>query len=159
MAFVRMYDDEGNQTKKVNIATGLTWTYGYDHLNHLISSERQTTDGGTLEQRVEIKYDVYALRLEKKVDADGNSTFDTTQKYAYDGWNTAKSSPIGLENYDVWADLDGSGSLTTRYLRGDADNQLRAGRWHRTILVPHGPPWLHPRHHRQQRRRGENGEL
>ena len=48
----------------------------------------------------------------------------TVQRYAIDGWNPAKSNPVGNEDYDVWADLDGSSSLTTRYLRGDNVDQL-----------------------------------
>jgi uncharacterized protein RhaS with RHS repeats len=33
---------------------------------------------------------------------------------------------VGNENYDVWADLTSSGSLATRYLRGDVVDQLFA---------------------------------
>jgi RHS repeat-associated protein len=33
---------------------------------------------------------------------------------------------VGNENWDVWADLDGSSSLTTRYVRGDVIDQLFA---------------------------------
>jgi len=47
-------------------------------------------------------------------------------KFAVDGWNYAKPEPIGNENYDVWADLDAGGSLTTRYLRGDVVDELFA---------------------------------
>ncbi len=47
-------------------------------------------------------------------------------KFAVDGWNPAKPTPIGTENFDVWADLDGNGSLTTRYLHDDAVDALFA---------------------------------
>ena len=47
-------------------------------------------------------------------------------QYVLDGWDPAKGSPTGLENYDVLADLDGGGSLTTRYLHGDGVDQLFA---------------------------------
>src|SRR5438128_1796773 len=63
-----------------------TWTYGYDAKNELTWVEKRATDGGTLQQRVEFRYDPFGNRLEKKVDADGNGTFDTIQRYAYDGW-------------------------------------------------------------------------
>jgi len=120
------YDDEGNETKKVNIATGLTWTYGYDNKNHLIEAERRTTDGGTLEMHAEYKYDVFGNRSEKDIDEDGDGTIDAVQKFAYDGWNPAKGAGVGLENWDVWAELAADGSLTTRYFRGDAFDQLFA---------------------------------
>ena len=48
----------------------------------------------------------------------------TVAKFAYDGWNPAKSNPVGNEDYDVLADLNGDGSLATRYLRGDNVDQL-----------------------------------
>jgi RHS repeat-associated protein len=50
----------------------------------------------------------------------------TTLRSAYDGWNPAKGGPGSGENWDVWADLDSNGLVTTRYLRGDAVDQLFA---------------------------------
>jgi len=53
----------------------------------------------------------------------------TTQRYAYDGWDPSKAAPVGNENWDVWADLSvvsGVQHLQTRYLRGDAVDQLFA---------------------------------
>ena len=47
-------------------------------------------------------------------------------KFALDGWNSAKSTPIGLENFDVLADLAIDGSLTTRYFRDDRIDGLTA---------------------------------
>ena len=48
----------------------------------------------------------------------------TVTKFALDGWNPAKGAPVGNENWDILADLDASGSLTTRYLRGDIVDQV-----------------------------------
>lgn len=48
------------------------------------------------------------------------------QRYALDGWNLAKQGGVGTEGWDVWADLDGSSSLVTRYLRGDVVDQVFA---------------------------------
>ena len=57
-------------------------------------------------------------------------------KFALEGWNPAKStSPVGNENWDIWADLDVGGSLTTRYMRGDAVDQIFAE------LGAGGPLW------------------
>src|SRR5205814_1707975 len=47
-----------------------------------------------------------------------NPAPSSKERYAVEGWNPAKSGPVGTENFDVWADLNGSSSLTTRYLRG-----------------------------------------
>jgi acyl-CoA-binding protein len=114
-----------------------TWTYGYDQRNQLVWVEKRATDGGTLQLKDEFKYDAFGNRIEKRIDADGNGTWDTTQRYALDGWkNLYAPSPltgegrgegfVGNENWDVWADLDGSSSLTTRYIRGDVVDQLFA---------------------------------
>src|SRR5207249_526991 len=70
--------------------------------------------------------DPYGDRLQKTVDSNGDGNVDTTQRYALDGWNPAKGAGTGTANWDVWADLDGTSSLTTRYLRGDAVDQVFA---------------------------------
>ena len=53
--------------------------------------------------RTREKYDVYGNRVEQDVTVSGVTT---VQRYAIDGWNPAKGTPVGNENYDVWADLD-----------------------------------------------------
>jgi RHS repeat-associated protein len=120
------YDDEGNLTKKTKGALQETWTYGYDQRNQLTTVEKRATDGGTLQLNDEFKYDAFGNRIEKKIDSDGNGSWDTTQRYALDGWKNVRQPLVGNENWDVWADLDGSSSLTTRYVRGDVIDQLFA---------------------------------
>jgi RHS repeat-associated protein len=106
------YDNEGNLVKAVRIADGLTWTYAYDNLNHLTGAQERATDGGSLLLQATYVYDVFGDRIEKDVyTASTNTT--TVSRYAYDG-------------QDVWADLDGTNTLQTRYLRGDATDQLFA---------------------------------
>src|SRR5207247_1954018 len=108
------YDAEGNESKKVEIATGKAWTYGYDNANRLVLAEHHPTDGGAVDERVTYKYDVFGNRIEKDVDPDGDGPLTTAVlKFAYDG-------------LDVWADLSGSGQLQTRYLHGDQTDQLLA---------------------------------
>src|SRR5262249_54202069 len=121
------YDAEGNLTKKTKGASAETWTYGYDHLNHMVWAEKRATDGGTLQMRADYKYDGFGDRVEKDVDPDGAGALGTTvSRYAYDGWNPAKRSAVGTESNDVWADLNGSNTLQTRYVRGDVVDQLFA---------------------------------
>ena len=72
-------------------------------------------------------YDAFGNRIEKDVDADGDGAgAAVVTKFALDGWNPAKAGADGNANWDVWADLNGSGSLTTRYLDGDAVDQVFA---------------------------------
>jgi len=61
-------------------------------------------------------------------------------RYAYDGWNPAKGTPVGTENFQAWATLDGSGSLTTRYLKGDVVDQVFAR------VDQNGAAWLYTDH-------------
>ncbi len=111
------YDADGNETAKVNVATGERWSYGYDARDHLVHAEERKADG-TLEVSVDYKYDLFGNRLEKDV-WDAALGLQVT-KFAYDGWDPSKGSPVGNENWDVWADLNADGSLQTRYLRTDA---------------------------------------
>jgi len=125
------YNLEGNVTKKSQGEHADTWVYGYDNKNAMTSAALWNEDPdevGTawMLGKVEFKYDVFGNRVQKRVDTDGDGDYDTTQRYALDGWDTEKPDPIGNENWDVWADLDGSSSLTTRYLRGDIVDQLFA---------------------------------
>jgi RHS repeat-associated protein len=76
-----------------------------------------------LQQSVVFKYDAFGNRIEKDVTV-GSTT--TTQRYALDGWDPAKAGSPGNAAWDVWADLDGSNHLTTRYFRGDVVDQLFA---------------------------------
>jgi len=103
------YDDEGNLTKKTKGASAETWTYGYDHDNHLIWVEQRSSDGGTLLQRLDFKYDAFGDRIEKDVTVGST----TVNRYGYDGSN-------------VWADLNGSNQLQMRRLYLDGIDSVFA---------------------------------
>jgi RHS repeat-associated protein len=126
------YDPEGNETEKVNIATGVTWTYGYNNRNEMTEAKEWTEDPAHyntayVEVQENFKYDVYSNRIEQDLYRTGPATSSAeVTKFAVDGWNPAKGTPVGNENFDVWADLNASGGLQTRYLRGDAVDQLLA---------------------------------
>ena len=69
---------------------------------------RQQAPGGALLLRADYTYDVWGRRIEKTVDPDGAGPQPAqVTRFAYDGAN-------------VWADLDGNSSLTTRRLYLDA---------------------------------------
>ena len=132
------YDQEGNLTKKVDVNSqtadyGKVWTYGYDNANHLTQNQKWSADptvqnsGAVLLLEVDYKYDAWGARVQKTVDLDGaGPQTATTMAFVLDGWNTAKGTPVGTENIDVYADLNGDGSLKTRYLRGDKVDELLA---------------------------------
>jgi RHS repeat-associated protein len=124
------YDEAGNETKKVNIATEDTWTYGYDDKNELIRAQEWSEDPAVvntayIEQEIDYKYDPFGNRLEEDATTYSGGTGTTVEtRFGYDGWNPAKPTPTGNENFDVWADLNGSNNLETRYVRGDLVDQL-----------------------------------
>jgi YD repeat-containing protein len=116
------YDAEGNLLKKSKGTNAETWTYGYDHQDHLLWAEDRQTDGGTLLQRIDYKYDAFGNRVEQDVTINGTTT---TTRYALDP-QASTDNAGGNSNWNVWADLNGSNQLQTRYVRGDQTDQLLA---------------------------------
>jgi RHS repeat-associated protein len=122
-----VYDAEGNQTQKSKGLYADTWEYTYDGANRLITAKEWNAQAGPprqLLQEVDYKYDAYGNVLEKDVDSNGDGVIDSVQRDAYDAWDPAKPAPVGNENWDVLAELDGNNHLTTRYLRGDVVDQV-----------------------------------
>jgi RHS repeat-associated protein len=124
------YDDEGNLTSKtLKGPLSEYWAYGYNQRNQLVSAEQRATSGGAALLREDFKYDAWGNRLEKALDADGaGAGAAVTTRFAQDGWDPARAAPVGTENFDVWADLDGgnANALKVQYLRGDAVDQVFA---------------------------------
>ena len=86
----------------------------------MLWAKRSQTDGGAIDREDDFKYDVFGNRTEKSYDSDGaGASPATVTRFAYDAWKNTNQHLVGNENSDVWADLDGSSVLTTRYLRGD----------------------------------------
>lgn len=117
------YDADGNEATKTNIATGDKWTYAYNNADQLVSAI-ETSASGTVETQVVIQYDVFGNRLQEQVWAPSNG-WETT-RFAYDAWDPRTPSGVGNENWKVWATLDGNNNLMTRYINGDALNQVFA---------------------------------
>jgi RHS repeat-associated protein len=119
-----VYDNNGNMTERDHSGTAEKWEYKYDNANHLIQA-KHTNTSAVVDMQADYSYDVFRNRIQKTVDDDGAGPDPAVvQRYVLDGWNPAKGTPAGNENYDVWADLDGALSLTTRYLRGDKVDEL-----------------------------------
>ena len=95
-----VYDNNGNVIKKSKGVSAETWTYGYDNANHLLWARDAATDGGAATTWVTFTYDAFGDRIQKDLWTQTSGVVTTTRQ-AYDG-------------IDVWADLDGSSSLTTR---------------------------------------------
>src|SRR5262249_59900562 len=118
------YEVEGNLIKKSKGTNAATWTYTYNDANQLVGVQDRATDGGTLVMQATYSYDANGNRLQSDVWTSSSGT-TTTTKEAFDGWKNpvdGASRPypvVGNENWDVAADLNGSGSLTTRHVRGD----------------------------------------
>ena len=106
------FDQEGNLIKKSKGANAETWTFGYDNLNHLIWAKDSATDGGSATTLATYVYDVFGDRIEKDVWTSQSGT-TTVSRFAWEG-------------DQIWADLNGSNSLVTRYLLGDDIDQLIA---------------------------------
>lgn len=105
------HDAEGNVTKKSKGASAETWVYAYDHRNQMLTATQSATDGGAATQRVTYGYDAIGNRIERQA---WDGTTSTTARYGLDGYDPAKPSPIGRENFDPYIDLDGSNNVTMR---------------------------------------------
>jgi RHS repeat-associated protein len=92
------YDDEGNRTKRTEIATGKVTEYVWDYRNRLASVLFKDA-GGTVTKTIQYLYDVNNQRIGKKIDGA------TTERYVLD------RNQIGLV-------FDGAGNQTHRYLYG-----------------------------------------
>ncbi len=125
------YDAAGNETYKVAISGGETWAYSYDNKNELVKAQLWASDprvygtGDTLLEEVDYKYDAWGNLVERDLYPDGSGS-PTVTRYAVDGWNPALAGQTGNANFNVWADLDGSNDLQTRYLHGDQVDQFFA---------------------------------
>jgi RHS repeat-associated protein len=104
----------------------------YDERNQLTSAVHHSATGDLLLTAI-YKYDAFGNRIEKDVSIrdpiTGQTTLTVTQ-FALDGWKASGGHLVGNENWDVWADVIQTGPTTTnlvsRYLRGDAVDQLFA---------------------------------
>jgi YD repeat-containing protein len=123
------YDDEGNLTGKVSVAMPtVTWAYTWDVNNRMVAAVKSA---GSSLYSVDYKYDVFGNRIEQIEDADGaGGGASVTTRFAWEGagvlqdaWGN-RTTPVGTENWNIWADLNGSNGLVTRYVRGDEVDQL-----------------------------------
>ncbi len=102
------HDKNGNLVGKSNINTGETWTYAYDNRNRLTSAT-QTTSAG-LQMQATYVYNALGQRIEKDVTQNGSTV---VTRFAYD-------------RGEIWADLDATNGLQTRYVRGERVLELLA---------------------------------
>jgi RHS repeat-associated protein len=110
------YDNAGELIEKSQGAAAPTWWYTYDHDGHMTQAS-YANDGSTVTVVVDYQYDVFGNLVDRTETDDGGVVSD--QRFVMDGWDTAKPSSVGNENYDNYADLvsDGDGGWTVATLR------------------------------------------
>jgi RHS repeat-associated protein len=131
------YDADGNLIKKVaKPAAGLgsiEWDYRYDEANRLVQAVESDTSQNQIVVEVDYSYDALGNRMER-VQTSGGA--QTVQRYAYDfpfassgdGSSLIPSSlgGAGQGEGEIWADLNRSDTLQSRYLDGDSVDQMFA---------------------------------
>jgi RHS repeat-associated protein len=105
------YDADGNIIKKSKGASSDTWVYTYNNNNQMVSAAYSATNGGTVTDLITYVYDAFGNKIERD---EWNGSTTTVQRYALDGWNPAKQDVQGNDNFDTWADLNGSNTITMR---------------------------------------------
>lgn len=112
-AYTYEYDNEGNRTRRVDIATGEVTDYIWDHRNRLTVAVT-TNSAGIITKEIAYTYDAYDRRLAKVVDPDGEGDeAPTEERFVYDGDHIALV-------------FDGDGNQTHRYLHGPRIDQVLA---------------------------------
>ncbi len=82
----------------------------------MTAASKSASDGGPATDTVGFTYDPFGNRLTRT--AWNASSGTTTERYAYDGWDTAKPDPVGGEAFDADLDLDGANAVIARRLFG-----------------------------------------
>jgi RHS repeat-associated protein len=101
------YDNDGNMLTKTRISDGQSWNFTWDYRNRLTDVVVKNASGTVLSSQHNT-YDVFDRRIGVSTTINGV----TTQMWTvYDGANT-------------YADFDGNGNLTNRYLYGLTADQL-----------------------------------
>jgi RHS repeat-associated protein len=109
--YTYQYDNENNRVRRDHTDGSYT-SYEYDHRNRLTSLiEFDLT--GTKVKEVEYDYDVFNNRTEKRLDLDGDGSFEDGSIYFYDGSHIAMATNL-------------NGDLSNRYLHGPAVDQILA---------------------------------
>jgi RHS repeat-associated protein len=116
-----LYDNEGNTTQKTVIATGRVTQYAWDHRNRLTQVQERVSAAGAVLETVQYSYDAFDRRTIKRLDNDGNGTFERYWAYLNDGSHTI----LELE------DSDGQEAaqpfrVSNRFLHGDAVDMVLA---------------------------------
>ena len=104
------YDAEGNTVSKLERATGKVQSFQFDHRNRMTHTETRSS-AGVLLSSIDYRYDAIGRRISRTLDADGSGPVaPTIQTFVYDG-------------SDIWLDADVTGTVTARYMHGDAVDQ------------------------------------
>ena len=116
------YDDAGQMIKKSKGSSAETWVYSYDHAGQMTSASKSATDGGTVTDSESYTFDAFGNRLQRQ-STSGSTT--TTERFAYDGWDTAKGEVADLHifRHRFVTDLVRSGVLPEFF----SDSWERAG--------------------------------
>ena len=120
------YDHAGNETSKTNIATSDSWAYSYNNANELVSAV-ETNASSQIENEASYAYDAFGNKIEMTTVQYGTAGYapsatTVVTKYAIDQWNPDNNSGVS----SVWADLNSSNGLQTRYIGDNNVNQLLA---------------------------------
>lgn len=115
------YDGEGNLVKRVDLETGETRTFEYDHRNRLVRVDDWSSDpgdtgdpiaGAILTQSVEYTYDSLDRRIARVVDQDGIGSVSAVETFTVADGNMA------------WIEQTSASTHTARFLFGRRTDQL-----------------------------------
>ncbi|UUO05343.1 hypothetical protein M4951_18415 [Blastopirellula sp. J2-11] len=106
------YDDEGNITRKTNIADGSYTVYEWDFRNRLASVTNYDVSDVKL-QKVAYGYDAFNNLISRDLDSNGDGTVDQSGYFIYD-------------NGQILLQIDDAGDVDQRLLWGSGVDQILA---------------------------------
>ncbi len=116
------YDNAGRVTSRTK--TGEVWAYVYDHRGSLVSATKRN-GVGVVQGVVSYKYDAWG-NLIRRTETGTGGVAVSDERFAVDGWDTAKQTPVGNEQFDTWADVDAGGNTLTRRMFGSGFDDVMA---------------------------------
>ncbi|MCA9191431.1 MAG: hypothetical protein KDB03_06710 [Planctomycetales bacterium] len=109
------YDADGNLTQRTSLTDGSVTAYAWDHRHRLVQVQSLEFASGPVTQTVEYTYDAFDRRTVKRLDANGDGTFEKYWAYIHDGDETL----VQLEDADGDSNFEGF-RVVDRYMYGAA---------------------------------------
>lgn len=120
--FTYEYDNEGQRTKRTQTIGGAYDVYDWDYRGRLLSVASYNSSAA-LQQNVVYEYDGTDRRLRRKVDTNGNGTFDVQERFVY----SKNVNQTGYDEVVMVLDETADWSVSGETFSPDVEHRLMNG--------------------------------